>query len=60
MKHFCTIPVDLKIDHENKPYYVNCGELATHKVVDSSWYICEGHVKYAQDSKWELEKLKEA
>jgi hypothetical protein len=60
MKHFCTIPIDLKADSSNNPHYVFCGNKATHKVKDSDWYICGEHVEYAEHKKWEMEKIKEA
>lgn len=56
MKHFCSVPVDLKIV-EGAPKYDSCGENAVCKVKNSDWYICEDHVAYANNHGWELEKL---
>jgi len=56
MKHFCSIPIDLKII-EGGPEYIRCGEDAVYKVKNSDWYVCENHVDYATKQKWELEEL---
>lgn len=60
MKHFCSVPTNLKVDNSGNAHYVHCGEMATHKVVDSDWYVCEGHLEYMRKNKWAVEKLEEA
>jgi len=56
MKHFCSVPTDLKVV-EGEPRYSCCGKEASYKVKNSDWYICEDCVAYANKQKWELEKL---
>lgn len=53
----CSIPTDL-IEVGGDPQYVRCGKKATHKVVNSDWYICEGHVEYAKSEGWPVRKIK--
>lgn len=54
----CTVPMQLALNAEGDPCYIECEEVAAHRV--GGWLVCEKHKEHYTDKKgWPAEKLKE-